>query len=68
ETWLSGEEAEKYFNIEIVEAKEVAACTSDYFDTYQKTPNKVVEKSPSIPKKDNNEQLKIQNALDLLEL
>ena len=24
ETWLSGEEAEKYFNIEVVEAKEVA--------------------------------------------
>ncbi|PEQ57039.1 ATP-dependent Clp protease proteolytic subunit, partial [Bacillus cereus] len=68
ETWLSGEEAEKYFNIEVVEAKEVAACTSDYFDKYQKPPNKVVAKSPSIPKKDHNEQLKIQNALDLLEL
>ena len=24
ETWLSGEEAEKYFKIEVVEAKEVA--------------------------------------------
>ena len=36
ETWLSGEEAEKYFNIEVVEAKEVAACSSDYFDKYQK--------------------------------
>ncbi|MEW4152472.1 Clp protease ClpP [Bacillus thuringiensis] len=68
ETWLSGEEAEKYFDIEVVEAKEVAACMSDYFDKYQKTPNKVVAKAPSIPGKDNNEQLKIQNALDLLEL
>ncbi|HEQ3529090.1 TPA: Clp protease ClpP [Bacillus cereus] len=68
ETWLSGEEAEKYFNIEVVEAKEVAACSSDYFDKYQKTPNKIVAKAPSIPKKNNNEQLKIQNALDLLEL
>ncbi|MEB9667698.1 Clp protease ClpP, partial [Bacillus cereus] len=68
ETWLSGEEAEKYFNIEVVEAKEVAACSSDYFDKYQKTPNKIVAKAPSISKKDNNEQLKIQNALDLLEL
>ncbi|MBW3496064.1 head maturation protease, ClpP-related, partial [Bacillus sp. FDAARGOS_1420] len=68
ETWLSGEQAEKYFNIEVVEAKEVAACMSDYFDKYQKTPNKVVAKAPSIPKKDNNEQLKIQNALDLLEI
>nr|WP_179883938.1 head maturation protease, ClpP-related [Bacillus thuringiensis] len=68
ETWLSGEEAEKYFNIEVVEAKEIAACSSDYFDKYQKTPSKVVAKAPSIPKKNNNEQLKIQNALDLLEL
>ena len=66
ETWLSGEEAEKYFKIEVVEAKE--ACSSDYFDKYQKTPSKVVAKSSSIPKKNNNEQLKIQNALDLLEL
>ncbi|MEB8698898.1 Clp protease ClpP, partial [Bacillus cereus] len=31
-------------------------------------PNKIVAKAPSISKKDNNEQLKIQNALDLLEL
>ncbi|MBJ8026124.1 Clp protease ClpP, partial [Bacillus cereus] len=38
ETWLSGEEAKKYFNIEVVEAKEVAACTSNYFEKYQKTP------------------------------
>ena len=68
ETWLSGEEAEKYFKIEVVEAKEVATCSSDYFDKYQKTPSKVVAKSSSIPKKNNNEQLKIQNALDLLEL
>jgi len=68
ETWLSGEEAEKYFDIEVVGAKEIAACTSNYFDKYQKTPNKIVAKSPSLPKKDLNEQLKIQNALDLLEL
>ena len=40
ETWLSGEEAEKYFKIEVVEAKEVATCSSDYFDKYQKTPSK----------------------------
>ena len=51
-----------------MEAKEVATCSSDYFDKYQKTPNKIVAKAPFIPKKDNNEQLKIQNAIDLLEL
>lgn len=59
ETWLSGEETEKYFNIEVVEVKEVAAFMSDYFDKYQKTPSKIVVKAPSIPKKDLNEQLKM---------
>ena len=67
ETWLSGEEA-KYFNIEVVEAKEVAACTSNYFEKYQKTPEKLGFKSKQSVQKDDVEQLKIQNALDLLEL
>nr|WP_197389699.1 head maturation protease, ClpP-related [Bacillus thuringiensis] len=68
ETWLSGEEAEKYFHIEVVEAKEVAACTSNYFEQYQKTPEKLGFKSKQSVQKDDVEQLKIQNALDLLEL
>ncbi|MBG9830467.1 head maturation protease, ClpP-related [Bacillus wiedmannii] len=68
ETWLSGEEAEKYFHIEVVEAKEVAACTSNYFEKYQKTPEKLGFKSKQSVQKDDVEQLKIQNALDLLEL
>ena len=68
ETWLSGEEAEKYFDIEVVEAKEVAACTSNYFEKYQKTPEKLGVKSQQSVQKDDVEQLKIQNAIDLLEL
>ncbi|WP_423231358.1 head maturation protease, ClpP-related [Bacillus thuringiensis] len=68
ETWLSGEEAEKYFNIEVVEATEVAACTSNYFEKYLKTPEKLGVKSKQSVQKEDVEQLKIQNALDLLEL
>ena len=71
ETWLNGPEAANYFNIEVVEAKEVAACASDYFDKYTKTPNKVIEKAKQQentepPQKSEEEKIKIQNELDLL--
>ncbi|MFE4525435.1 head maturation protease, ClpP-related [Cytobacillus firmus] len=74
ETWLNGEEAEKYFNIEVIEATEAAACASDYFDKYNKTPNKVVEKTVEkpieLPKNAINEgeKLKFMNEIELLEL
>lgn len=41
ETWLTGEEAEKYFNIDIGEEKQAVACTSDYLDKYFNTPSKL---------------------------
>jgi ATP-dependent Clp protease protease subunit len=75
ETWLSGDEAAKYFNVEVVESKDIAASMSDYYDKYNKTPTKLVEKTPQVPPKIEEkpqlsieEQLKIQNELDLLEL
>jgi hypothetical protein len=30
ETWLNGEEAAKYFNVEVTDAKEYAAAVGDY--------------------------------------
>lgn len=75
ETWLNGNEAEKYFNVEVSEAKEIAACASDYFDKYNKTPNKLVAKLQQIKQKQtvnaelsNESKLKLQNELDLLML
>jgi ATP-dependent Clp protease, protease subunit len=68
ETWLDGEEAAKYFNIELANSKEVAACASGFFDKYNKTPNKVVANIKKEPKINNEEKLKIQNELDLLGL
>lgn len=41
ETWLTGEEAEKYFNIDIGEKKQAVACASDYFDKYFNTPSRL---------------------------
>lgn len=76
ETWLSGEEAAKYFNIEVSSAVDVAACASDYFDKYNKTPNKLVETSNKGEKEaisSGNEEKQInllewRNELDLLDL
>lgn len=38
ETWLIGDEAEQYFDFEIEESNEAAACTSEYYDKYDKMP------------------------------
>ena len=42
ETWLTGEEASKYFaNVEIVEPLQLVACTSDLYAKYNNTPNDI---------------------------
>ena len=38
ETWLVGEEAAEYFDFDIVEESNAAACQSEYFEKYHKTP------------------------------
>ena len=69
ETWLNGEEAAKYFNVEVIEAKNVAACDGSYLQKYSKTPDKLKEKSaPSSSTVDEEEKIKLQNELDLLNL
>jgi ATP-dependent Clp protease, protease subunit len=70
ETWLTGEEAAQYFNIEVSESSNAAACTSEYFDKYNKTPSKIVKAKgqPAKPADDINLKQKIQNELELLAL
>ncbi|WP_342665482.1 head maturation protease, ClpP-related [Paucisalibacillus globulus] len=76
ETWLNGDEAAKYFNVTVIEAKNVAACSSDLLERYNKTPKKLVEQSfnrvepPAEPHNSDDEfdKVKFQNELDLLEL
>lgn len=41
ETWMTGKEAAEYFNVEVGEASNAAACTSAYFDFYKKVPEKL---------------------------
>jgi len=69
ETWLNGEEAAKYFNVEVIEAKNVAACDSAYLQKYSKTPDKLKENpAPAALTVDDQEKIKLQNELDLLNL
>ena len=42
ETWLTGEEASKYFaNVEIIEPLQLVACTSDLYSKYINTPKNI---------------------------
>lgn len=69
ETWLNGEEAAKYFNVEVIESKNVAACDSAYLQKYSKTPEKLKENTdPPSSTADEKEKIKLQNELDLLNL
>lgn len=70
ETWLNGEQAAEYFNIEVGESVSAVACTSEYFENYRKTPHELMAKSKKPPIKDEQKQniLMLQNQLDLLDL
>lgn len=41
ETWMSGEEAERYFDMEVAEASDTAASSSSFFERYSKVPDKL---------------------------
>lgn len=43
ETWFNGEEFAEYFQVELEEKAAVAACTSDYFEKYNKVPKEMKE-------------------------
>ena len=63
ETWLTGEEAAKYFNITVDKSADAAACCeSAYFDRYTNIPKNLI-------KKENNEESakeRLQLQLELL--
>lgn len=67
ETWLNGEEAAEYFNIEVGEENKVAACISDYFNSYKNVPEEILKK-PSNDNKDLEKKLDhIINKIEKLE-
>ncbi|SFL38998.1 ATP-dependent protease ClpP, protease subunit [Gracilibacillus orientalis] len=74
ETWLNGEEAAKYFNVEVADAKNYAACASDVLNRYDKTPQKLLadkqnNEPPTVTQENEEvEKIKLQNELDLLSI
>lgn len=73
ETWLTGEETAKYFNVEVIESKNIAACASEFLNRYVNTPEKLITQADDKigddePPNKENEQMKFQNELDLLEI
>ena len=53
ETWLTGDEASKYFNVNVSESVDAVACTSDYFNKYSKVPKNIsndLKKEVEMPK------------------
>lgn len=61
ETWLSGQEVTKYFNVEVKEENNVLSCASDYFNWYNNVPPHV--KDPSV--QDEAEEIKNKLILEL---
>ncbi len=43
ETWKNGREWQEFFNIEVSEKNNAAACVSDYFEQYNKLPDELRE-------------------------
>lgn len=74
EKWLTGDQAADYFNIQVEENIEAAACAnSEFFSKYKHTPKNLIEgnKVQENPQNNNNEILtvlkSIENRLDKLE-
>lgn len=65
ESWLTGEEAAALFNIELIDGVEAVACASNLYSSYSKTPKAIVK---SIVDPTNEEKIKFENELTLLEL
>ncbi|MBY6898001.1 Clp protease ClpP [Clostridium botulinum] len=66
ETWFTGETVTDYFNFEVEESSEKVASTSQFYDKYKNTPNKLL-KNKIIKNNEHNElKNKLQTELDLL--
>ncbi|MEY8001603.1 head maturation protease, ClpP-related [Clostridium sp. Mt-5] len=68
ETWMTGKEAAQYFNIQVEENANVAACTnSEFFSRYKNVPENLIKqepKEPEPPKDIQNDDKNILKKLD----
>lgn len=72
ETWLTGNEASEYFNIEVNEQEEIVACVSEFYNKYKHTPEnlkKVINISKNENDDEDNEDIEnIDDEVELLRL
>lgn len=69
ETWLTGEEAAEYFNIEVIEEEsKIAACASEYFKNYKNVPKNLLRRETEAKVSNNNRNLEKEKLLIELEL
>lgn len=67
ETWKNGEEWQEFFDIEVSEKSNAAACTSDYFDRYHHLPEKLKEnKEPTADEEKEKQIAEILEDLDFI--
>lgn len=67
ETWLTGEEVSKYFNVQVSDSVEAVACASDYFNKYNKVPKNIKKDDMNnIKNKKINEKEILLMELDLI--
>lgn len=57
ETWLTGDKAAQYFNIEVEDSAIAVACASNYFNRYRNTPEDL--------KQDDNAENEVQDDLKI---
>ena len=57
ETWMTGEEAAQYFNIQVEETEITAACAnSEFFSKYKHLPQNLIKQEPKEPEPPKNSQ------------
>lgn len=67
ETWLDGNKASQYFNIEVGEDRQILNCKSDYFDSYRNVPDKFKNQKAHTTKDDlQNEKTKLLLELEMI--
>lgn len=64
ETWLTGEDAAKYFNITVTESLDAVACVSDMYKNYASTPDDLVKEVLPEPEAtiEDEPEVEIENA------
>ena len=68
ETWMTGDKAAQYFNIEVEDSAMAVACVSSYFNRYKNTPEYLRKKDKPHSKVQDNLENEKESILEDLYL